>query len=429
MSDEAVHETDGEAARVPTVTTVDGAPAVVSTEVPSTPRVELAEGRARPLWAGHSNVYAGAVASVQGEPVNGGEVDVVDHRGRFVGRGVWNGDSAVRVCVLRSTEGALDDEFLLRRVSRAVELRRDVLGLDAVADAWRVVHGDGDRLPGVVADRYGDWIVLQVTNRAMADRRTALASALLAATGTRGVWERAAPKFAEREGFHPGGGRLAGEAAPESVDVREHGLVFRVDIVKGQKTGHFLDQRDNRLAFGAQCDGRRVLDAFCGTGGFGLAALAGGAMSVLALDQSPRALARTMENANLNASVSRLETLEADGFAGLEALDEAGQRFGAISLDPPRFAQSRREVEGALRGYLELNTRAMGLVEPGGLLATSSCTGAVSESEFLVMLRDAAVRARRRVQILRITGAAPDHPWLTSVPEGRYLKHVLARVL
>lgn len=393
------------------------------------PRVVLAKGRARPLWAGHANVYEGAIERVEGDPEDGGEVVVVDHRERVVGRGVWTGGSTVRVRILRSTDGPLDAEFVLRRVRRAAELRTAVLGLDAVTDAWRVVHGDGDRLPGVVADRYGDWVVLQVTNRAMADRRPALAAALLDVLGARGVWERAAPRFAEREGFHPGGGRLVGETPPDVVDVQEHGLRFRVDVVRGQKTGHFLDQRDNRRAFGALCAGRRVLDAFCGTGGFGLAALAGGAASAVALDQSPRALERTLENAGLNTVTSRLETLEGDGFAALRALEEAGERFGAVSLDPPRFATSRREVEGALRGYLELNVRAMGLLERGGLLATSSCTGAVSEDQFLTMLRDAAVGARRRVQVLRVSGAAPDHPWLTAVPEGRYLKHVLARVL
>ncbi len=398
-------------------------------EPPGPPRVTLAKGRARPLWAGHSNVYEGAIEGVEGVPVDGGDVDVLDHRGRFVGRGVWNGRSVVRVCVLRSTRGDLDAAFVLRRVRRAVELRRDVLRLPAVSDAWRVVHGDGDRLPGVVADRYGDWVVLQVTGRAMADRRGALAAALLVATGARGVWERAAPRFAERDGFHAGGGRLAGETPPETIDIAEHGVRFRIDVVRGQKTGHFLDQRDNRRAFGALCEGRRVLDAFCGSGGFGLAALAAGAASVVALDQSQRALARTTVNAEMNGVHAYIETREGDGFAALAALHEAGERFAAVSLDPPRFASSRREVPAALRGYSELNARALSLVERGGLLATSSCTGAVSEHDFLVMLRDAAVRARRRVQVLRVTGAAPDHPWLTAVPEGRYLKHVLVRVL
>lgn len=394
-----------------------------------TPRVVLAKGRALPLWAGHSAVFEGAVERVEGAPADGAEIDVVDERGRFVGRGVWNGASVVRVTVLRSTPGPLDDDFVARRVRRAVELRRGVLGLDTVTDAWRVLHGDGDRLPGVVADRYGDWVVLQVSNRAMADRRAALAAALLEALGAKGVWERADTRFADREGFAAGGGRLAGDVPPDSVEIREHGVRFLVDVVKGQKTGHFLDQRDNRHAFGALCGGRRVLDAFCGTGGFGLAALAGGARAVVALDQSPRALERAVQNAGSNGVHDRLETLEGDGFAALRALEEASERFGAVSLDPPRFARSRRELEGAMRGYLELNTRGLSLVERGGLLATSSCTGAVTEEAFLTMLRDAAVRARRRVQVLRVSGAAPDHPWLTAVPEGRYLKHVLVRVL
>jgi len=393
------------------------------------PRVVLAKGRARPAWAGHPNVYEGAIERVDGEPVEGGEVDVVDSSGRFIGRGVWSADSALRVRILRNTRGSIDAAFIARRVRQAVALRRDVLGMDAVSDAWRVVHGDGDRLSGVVADLYGDWIVLQVTNRAMADRREALASALLEAVGAKGVWERAAPKFAKREGFHPGGGKLAGETPPETVVIQERGLRFTVDLVKGQKTGHFLDQRDNRERFGELAKGRRVLDAFSGTGGFSVVALARGAKSALALDASARVLERASENAALNECVGPLEGRVGDAFASLRALEEAGEKFGAVSLDPPRFASSRREVEGAMRGYLDVNTRGLALVEPGGILATSSCTGAVSESDFLRMLRDAALRARRRVQILSVSGQAPDHPWLTAVPEGRYLKHVLARVV
>ncbi len=393
------------------------------------PRVALSKGRARPAWAGHPNVYEGAIEKVDGEPADGDEVDVVDSSGRFIGRGVWGGASALRVRILRNTRGPVDAAFVARRVRQAVALRRDVLQLAAVTDAWRLIHGDGDRLPGVVADRYGDWVVLQVTNRPMADRRPALAKALLDAAGVKGVWERAAPKFAEREGFHPGGGRLAGETPPDAVVIQEHGLRFNVDLVKGQKTGHFLDQRDNRLRFGAFTKGRRVLDAFSGTGAFSIAALTQGATSALALDSSARVLERAAENATLNDCAERLESRAGDAFTALRELEEAGEKFGAVSLDPPRFASSQREVSGALRGYLEVNTRGVALVEPGGILATSSCTGAVSESDFLRMLRDAAFRARRRIQILAVTGQAPDHPWLTAVPEGRYLKHVLARVL
>lgn len=405
---------------------------------PAAARVVLAERHARPAWAGHPNVFSGAIDRVEGgEPKTGDEVDVVDGKGRFVGRGVWHAESPVRVRILRWTQGPIDAAFLRRRVADAVALRRDVLRLPERADCWRVVHGDGDRMPGVVADRYGDWIVLQVTTRAAADRREALAQALLEETGARGVWERAATSFAEAEGFAPGGGRLAGEVPPETVEVREDGVVWHVDLRGGPKTGHFLDQRDNRAAFAALCRGRaadaparRMLDVFTGTGGFGVAAAKlGDVASVLAVDASKPSLERAAENAAANGVAERFTTRAGDAFDVLRDLEKDGARFGAVSLDPPRFAASRKELRGAVRGYRELNLRAMLLLEHGGLLATSSCTGVLTDEEFETIVRDAAVDARRRVQVIRRGAQGADHPWLTAVPEGRYLKHLVARVL
>jgi 23S rRNA (cytosine1962-C5)-methyltransferase len=400
--------------------------------------VVLADRHARPAWAGHPNVFSGAIDRVEGgEPKTGDEVDVLDGKGRFIGRGVWHAESAVRVRILRWTPGPIDATFLRRRVADAVLLRRDVLRLQERTDCWRVIHGDGDRLPGVVADRYGDWVVLQVTTRAAADRREALAQALLQETGARGVWERASTSFAEAEGFPPGGGRLAGEVPPDTVEVREDGVVWHVDLRGGPKTGHFLDQRDNRAAFAALCRGRaadapprRMLDVFAGTGGFGVTALKlGDAASVLAVDASKPSLERAAENAAANGVADKLTTRAGDAFDVLRELEKNGVRFGAVSIDPPRFAGSRNELRGAIRGYRELNLRAMLVLEHGGLLATSSCTGVLTEEEFETVVRDAAVDARRRVQVLRRGGQGGDHPWLTAVPESRYLKHLVARVL
>jgi len=396
-----------------------------------TVRVVLAERHARPAWAGNPNVFPGAIDRVEeGEPASGDEVDVVDGKGRFVGRGVWNAEAPVRVRIWRWTAGPIDAPLLRNRVSDAVALRRDVLRLPARTSAWRVVHGDGDRMPGVVADLYGDWVVLQVTSRAAADRRSAIAEALLAETGAKGVWERAATSFAEAEGFRPGGGRVAGEAAPETVEVTEDDVRWRVDLHGGPKTGHFVDQRENRREFATLCAGRRMLDVFSGTGGFGVAAAAvGGAASVVCTDASGPSLERAAENATLNGAADRVTTKQGDAFDVLRAFEADGTRFDAISVDPPRFASSRRELSGAARGYRELNLRAMKLLTRGGLLATSSCTGVLDEESFETIVRDAAVDARRRVQVIRRGGQGGDHPWLTAAPESRYLKHLVARVL
>jgi len=393
-------------------------------------RVVLAERHAKFAWAGHPNVYDGAIERVDGEPATGDEVDVVDQKDRYVGRGVWHATSPVRVRVYRADEGPLDAAFVRARIAEAVALRRDVLDLPARTEGWRVVHGDGDRFPGLVADRYGPWIVVQVTTLAAAQRRAEIASALMEECCARGVWERAATTFAEVEGFHPGGGRLAGEAAPETVEFREDGVLWKIDLHGGPKTGHFLDQRDNRAAFAALCKGRRVLDVFSGTGGFGVAALVkGGASSVVALDASKHSLERLVENAAANGVADRVETKACDAFDELRALVGANAKFDAVSVDPPRFAASKRELAGAVRGYRDVNLKAMQLLAPGGILATSSCTGVLSDEDFERIVRDAAVDARRRVQILRRGGQGADHPWLTAVPESRYLKHFLARVL
>jgi 23S rRNA (cytosine1962-C5)-methyltransferase len=392
------------------------------------PRVVLAERHAKPAWAGNPVVFDGAIERVEGEPSTGDEVDVVDASLRFVGRGVWHAESAVRVRIYRWTHGPIDAEFLRRRIDAAVALRRDVLRLPARTDAFRVVHGDGDRLPGLVADLYAGWIVVQVTTRAVADRREPIAASLLEATGARGVWERAATSYAAAEGFPPGGGRLAGETPPDEVEVVEDGVRWRVDVRGGPKTGHFLDQREDRLAWAPLCAGRGVLDVFAGTGGFGVVAARAGASSVLAVDSSGPSLARAAENAALNGVGDRFAARAGDAFDVLKALESEGARFGAVSLDPPRFAASRRELRGALRGYHELNARALRLLEPGGILATSSCTGVLEDVEFERMLRDAAVDARRRVQVFRRGGQGGDHPWTTASPESRYLKHLVAYV-
>ncbi|MCE9635355.1 MAG: class I SAM-dependent rRNA methyltransferase [Planctomycetes bacterium] len=394
-------------------------------------RVILADRHARPAWAGHPLVFSGAIDRVEdGTPATGDEVDVTDLKGRFIGRGVWHQDSAVRVRIWRWTPGAIDADFIRRRVADAVALRRDVLKLPARTNAYRVIHGDGDRIPGVVCDVYGDWIVMQVTNRSAADRRQAIADAVLGATGAKGVWERAATSYAESEGFHPGGGRLAGEAAPETVDVTDDGVVWRVDLRGGPKTGHFIDQRENRAAFAPLCAGRSMIDVFAGTGGFGIAAAKlGGAVAVLAIDSSKPSLERLGENAAANGVSEIVTSRQGDAFEALRAMEAENIRVGAISVDPPRFASSRKELPGAVRGYHELNLRAMRLLEPGGILATSSCTGVLTDEEFETIVRDAAVDARRRVQVIRRGGQGGDHPWLTAVPESRYLKHLVARVL
>ncbi len=391
--------------------------------------VLLRRGRARPVWAGHPDVLSGAVEAVSGSPAAGDVVLVRDHDARPVGRGFYSPTSPVSVRMLtREPEEEIDRAFFDRRAVHAAALRRR-LGLPSAATTvFRAVHGAGDGLPGVAADVFGDWLVLEVGNRGMERRLPDLAAALAAAFGARGVRAARPGSFARAEALQGPEGDLGPEPVPAEVDVREHGVRFVVDTVAGQKTGHFADHRDNRAAFARLAGGVRVLDAFCGTGGFALAAALAGAERVTAVDSSARALECAARNAALNGVADRIDFVREDAFKYLRRVERDGVRYGAIVLDPPRMASRRAEIRGALRGYKELNLRAMRILEAGGLLASASCTGVLPEEAFGEVLRDAALDARRGLTVFFRGGQGADHPFPAAAPEGRYLKFWMGRV-
>jgi 23S rRNA (cytosine1962-C5)-methyltransferase len=391
--------------------------------------VTLKQGRARPVWAGHPWVMSGAIGSVTGEPVAGDTVRVRDHAGRPIGTGFFSPGSQIRVRMLTDRpEEQVDGEFLARRVRRAVALRESLLLPSDQTTAFRLVHGDGDRLPGTVADRYGDYLVLQLTVAGMERRRDELGAILLAESGARGVFLDPVPAFAEREGLCGAAGHLAGEELPREIEILECGVRMVVDPRRGQKTGHFADHRENRAVVRGMVRGGRVLDCFTGTGGFALAAALGGAGEVLALDSSAVALEAARRNAERNGVADRITFLRGDVFRLLRAFEREGRRFEAVVLDPPSMARSRSDLAPAKRGYKELNLRALKLIEPGGLLFTASCTGILGREDFDLLLRDAAFDAKRDLVILHEAGQAPDHPWPVAVPEARYLKFRAGRV-
>ncbi|MFM7413685.1 MAG: class I SAM-dependent rRNA methyltransferase, partial [Planctomycetota bacterium] len=306
---------------------------------------------------------------------------------------------------------------------------RKHLGLDDRAAAARVVNSEGDDLSGLIVDRYGEYLAVQVTALAIASRLETICDALAAELNPRGILLRGAERgLAKLEGLALPD-RLIRGAAPEGpIFIHEHGLKFGVDLTEGQKTGYYLDQRDNRQAAARHARGRRVLDMFCYSGGFAVAcAAAGGARSVLAVDSSAKAAALARENAALNGAAN-VVVEEADAFETLDALTAAGERFGMVVLDPPKFARSRAAVDDALRAYHRINRLAVGLLEPGGVLVTCSCSGSVTREDFHHMLAGVAQRAGRPVQILESRGAAADHPVSASCLEGEYLTCVIARV-
>jgi len=405
---------------VPQVDTGEGLP---------TATIVLKPKRARPFFGRHPWVLDSAVLRVDGAPADGAVVDLATHDGQFVGRGLWNATSRLRVRLYAFDAATkLDDSLWQARIEAAVGLRR-TLGLDDPAGAARLVNSEGDDLSGLIVDRYGDYLAVQVTALAMASRLDTICDTLQTLVAPRGILLRGAERgLAKLEGLHLADRLVRGSAPAGPIFVHEHGLRFGVDLAEGQKTGYYLDQRDNRHAAARYARGRRVLDMFCYSGGFSVAAaVTGRAASVLAVDSSAKAATLAKANADLNGAANVVvET--ADAFEKLDALLAGGERFGMVVLDPPKFARSRASLDDALRAYHRINRAALGLLEPGGILVTCSCSGSVSRDDFLQMLAGVAQRGRRPIQLLECRGAAPDHPVSASCLEGEYLKCVIARV-
>ena len=394
-----------------------------------TATVVLRPKRARPFFGRHPWVLDSAVLRVEGDPADGDVVDLATHDGTFVARGLWNASSRLRVRLYAFDAATpLDDGLWAVRLAAAVSLRQS-LGLTAPDGAARLVNSEGDDLSGLIVDRYGAWLSVQVTALAMSLRLDSICDALETLVAPRGILLRGAERgLAKLEGLHLPDRLVRGTAPTGPIFVVEHGLKFGVDLAEGQKTGFYLDQRDNRQAAARFARGRRVLDMFCYSGGFSTAcAVGGGARSVLAVDSSAKATALARANADLNGAANvAVET--ADAFEKLAALQAAGERFGMVILDPPKFARSRASLDDALRAYHRINRLAADLLEPGGILVTNSCSGAVSREDFLVMLAGVAQRSGRTIQLLECRGAAPDHPVSAGCLEGEYLKCVIARV-
>lgn len=396
----------------------------------SLPKVVLKPRRAQPFFSRHPWVFSGAVSRVEGEPAPGAEVALVTEHGEFVARGLFNPASNILVRLYGwDAHRPLDDEFWSQRLDEAIGLRRDVLQLVGPASACRLVFSEADGLSGLVVDRYGDWLSIQLTSLALASRRDLLVRLLTDKLAPAGIWLRTERGIREAEGLEIADGLIAGAAPPRPLLIDEHGLQYSVDIVEGQKTGFFLDQRDNRREFARYVRGARVLDLCCYSGGFAMnAARHGAAREVLAIDVSEAALATARANVELNGLAQTIRFEKSDSFKALEALRDSGERFGVVVLDPPKLARHSRGVPEALRGYHSLNRLAMDVLDGEGILVTCSCTGHVTREMFEEMLADVARSAKRRLQILEARHAAADHPTSIACRETDYLKCYITRV-
>ncbi len=390
----------------------------------------LHPGKEKSLLRRHPWIFSGAVAQLDGRARAGDTVDVVSAAGRPLARAAWSPESQIRARVWSfDAEEAIDHAFFKRRVAAAAA-RRQALPELAGQQGLRLVHAESDGLPGVIADRYGDTVVLQLSTAGADKRRAAIVDALRSVTGCNRIYERSDVDLRSLEGLAPATGWLLGEAGGTGLVIEENGVRMEVDIVGGHKTGFYLDQRDNRRRVAELANGRRVLNCFCYTAGFSLQALAGGAREVVSLDSSGPALATAQRNLALNPQFDarRAIWLEADVFGELRALRAAGERYELIILDPPKFANTAAHAERASRAYKDINLHAMQLLTPGGLLMTYSCSGGVDAALFQKIVAGAALDAGRTARIVQHLHGAADHPVDLAFPEGEYLKGLLLRV-
>jgi 23S rRNA (cytosine1962-C5)-methyltransferase len=392
------------------------------------PGIILKTGREKSLLRRHPWIFSGAIERVDGAPVSGDTLPVRDAAGNFLAWAACNPDSQITARVWSFSEAEkIDTEFLRKRIAGALAARNE-LKLAEHSDGMRLIHAESDGLPGLIADQYGDVLVMQIGSAGAERWRDTLADILQDLCKPVCIYERSDSDSRGLEGLELRNGVLRG-ALPDNVAVIENGLRFSVDVAAGQKTGFYLDQRDNRALTETLARDKDVLNCFCYTGGFSLYALRGGAKSVLSIDASGDALRIASENLARNGlDASRAEWMEADVFQALRALRDQGRKFDLIILDPPKFAPTAAFAEKAARGYKDINLLAFKLLRPGGLLCTYSCSGGISDDLFQKIIAGAALDAGVDAQIVHHLHASADHPVLLSFPEGAYLKGLVLRV-
>ena len=374
----------------------------------------------RHLW-----LYAGHLGSIVGEPVAGDLIDVLPSDGRFYGRGLYSPASKIRVRLLTFRDEPIDEAFWLGRIQQAIRLRERVV---AQSNAYRLVYGEADRLPGLIVDRYDQLLVTQTLSAGMDRRKELVADLLMKELSIADIYLRNDAKSRQLEGLPTERGFLRG-SGPTQVGIHEGPAKFLVDVERGQKTGWFCDQRENRLAAAKFAAGAEVLEVFCHTGAFGIHAALAGAASVESLDVSQDTVEIARRHAAMNQVEDRCTYRQADAFEEMRHLMKAGRRYDLVILDPPAFARSKQALPGALAGYKDINLLGLKLLKSDGFLVTCSCSHPVSEADFWNSIRLAARDARRDIRLIEQRGQSADHPILAGMPETRYLKCFIVQVL
>jgi 23S rRNA (cytosine1962-C5)-methyltransferase len=387
-------------------------------------RIYLKRGREAPILRGHPWIFSGAIEKVEGDHEDIGVADIFDAQRNWIGRGLTNRKSQIRVRVLTWKNEPIDGGFFSRRLSQALSLREKYLS--ATTNAYRLINGEGDFLPGLIVDRYNDFLVCQFFTAGMEMFKADIVGALGEIIGIKGIFERSEGKVGDEEGLRPAVGGLAGEAPPDGISIVENGLTFLVDVKGGQKTGFFLDQRDNRAFLLTLARGQKMLNCFSYSGAFSVYGFSGGAKSIVTLDSSRPALELAEQNLAVNGfETAEGELLKGDAFTYLKEFDS---NFDLIVLDPPSLAPRRSDLSAATGGYKFLNLHALRHLNPGGVLLTFSCSQHLSADLFQKVIFGAAVDARRKVAIVRKLGHSIDHPVSLHHPEGDYLKGLALRV-
>lgn len=394
----------------------------------SQPKIWLKPGREKSLRRRHPWVFSGAIERVEGEVAAGATVELVGSSGEFLGRGAYSPASQIRVRVWSFESGeSIDAAFFRRRLARAVESRRRLELLGAQA-ACRLVFAESDGLPGLVVDRYGEYLVCQFMSAGVEAWRATIVELLAEILAPRGIFERSEGGARHKEGLPSRRGALAGDEPPGQIEIVSGGIRLVVDVANGQKTGAYLDQQRNRERVAAHARGAELLDAFSYTGGFAISCLHAGAKGATLIDSSADALALAEREAAANGVGDRCRFVVANVFDELRTVREASTRFDLVVLDPPKFVHSADQINAGSRGYKDINMLGLALVRPGGVLATFSCSGHVDAALFQKIIAGAAVDAGRTAHILERLSQPADHPVATEFPEADYLKGLILRV-
>ena len=397
-------------------------------------KIILKDGREKSLLRRHPWIFSGAIGRVEGAPADGDTVQIHAAQGAFLAHAAYNSKSQItaRVWSWREADN-IDTDFFRTKITTSLNARKALLptrsgGEQSEGLGMRLIHAESDGLPGLVVDQYGEVLVMQIGSAGAERWRDTCADILQELCNPACIYERSDSDSRALEGLPQRNGVLRG-SLPESLTIAEHGLRFAVDVAHGQKTGFYLDQRDNRALTGTLAQDKDVLNCFCYSGGFSLYALRGGAESVLSIDSSEEALQLAQRNVELNKlDGSRAEWQCADVFTALRKLRDQNRKFDLIILDPPKFAPTAAFAEKAARGYKDINLLGFKLLRPGGLLCTYSCSGGISDDLFQKIIAGAALDAVVDAQIVYKLHAAADHPVLLSFPEGAYLKGLVLRV-